>query len=63
MQNDVKQMADEWEGDPHDPEFWKRIEQSNNQLREQKKNLVHGAAGNVRHQMNDMLERQSSAFK
>ena len=36
LQSDVKQLADEWEGDPHDDEFWKRIEQSNNAHRERK---------------------------
>jgi len=57
----VKQLAEEWEGDPHDPEFWKRIEQGNDSLKEKKKNLVMGQ--DVRAKQQDLLERQSSVFK
>ena len=32
LQSDVKQLAEEWEGDPYDPEFWKRIEQQSDAL-------------------------------
>lgn len=63
LQKDVAQLAEEWQGDPSDPEFWKRLEQEKNDTmkRERKKNLVMGTE--VTAQQNDLLERQSSVFK
>ena len=26
LDKDIKKLAEEWEGDPHDPEFWQKFE-------------------------------------
>ena len=26
LDKDIKRLAEEWEGDPHDPEFWQKFE-------------------------------------
>ena len=31
LDKDIKKLAEEWDGDPHDPDFWKRFEGENSQ--------------------------------
>ena len=54
-------MAEEWEGDPHDPDFWKRFEGENSQSQLRKKQKFKADAD--RGKQHDVLDKQSNVFK
>ncbi len=61
LQNDVKKLAEEWEGDPHDPEFWKRFEGENSQTQLQKRQLVQGQE--IKSKQLDLIDKQNNVFQ
>ena len=61
LDKDIKKLAEEWEGDPHDPEFWQRFEGENSQTQLHKKERLKGH--NEKYKQEDVLDKQSNVFK
>lgn len=58
---DIKKLAADWEGDPNDPEFWKRLENENSQTKLRKKEQLRGEEAKSK-QLN-VLGKQSNVFR